>query len=261
MILSFAFATSIIWGYLSYQSSIGQFISSTSASIGAVSNGVLRTAESVEASKDLLDETGKMLTSTRALIIAFKTSAENHAKNAPNYAANLQTASKVSNSLGNIIESLGGKLAGLTVPSGVQIQGVKTVIIMSKPLEKNGLELEAKAGELKAVSETLALWSQTMSGEEQSLSSTIVSESAQVVKVIDAAEKSLAHLKAQDLPKAIIDLKLTSANLSKVSAQVEMVSNSGVALLIVGLLLSLWCIIHSIGALMLLKSPITNTKF
>ena len=258
--ISLILASAIIWGYLSYHSSVGQFVSTIAASIGAVSTGVLRTAESVEASKDLLDETGQMLASTKTLIVAFKTTAENHAKNAPNYASNLQTASKISSSLGNTIEALGGKLTGLSVPSGIQMQGVKPVIIMSSPFVKNGQELTSKAGELKAVGETLALWSQTMASDQQSLSSAIVAESTQALKVIDAAEKTLLQLKSQGLPKAINDLKLASANLSKVSAQVEMASNSAIALLVIGLLLSLWCFIHSLGALLLSKSFTQSTN-
>ena len=62
--ISLLLAAVIIWGYASFQATFGQFISSLAASVGAVSTVVVRTAETVEARQDMLNETQKMLVVT-----------------------------------------------------------------------------------------------------------------------------------------------------------------------------------------------------
>jgi hypothetical protein len=74
------------------------------------------------------------------------------------------------------------------------------------------------------------------------------------MKALVETEKTLERLKSQDLPKAIENLKTTSENLRNLSTQVDSVSNVGAVLLVVGLLLALWCFIHSLGVLLLARS-------
>jgi hypothetical protein len=62
---------------------------------------------------------------------------------------------------------------------------------------------------------------------------------------------TLKRINAQDLPKAIAEMKSTSQELTKVSAQVDMVSKGGVVLLGAGLILAVWCFLNSLGMLML----------
>lgn len=254
LVIGVLLATAVMWGYTSYHASLGLFIHSVAASIEAVSNGVIRTTETVEGSKELLDQTGQLLVVTRNLVNEFRIAAEKQAKNGPQYAAGLDTASKVTGKLANTSDSLGQKLTLLSVPTGIQLQGIKPVFVMSHPWQQEGQELKSFAADFRVASATLAAFSKTIGPDGKSLGSAVIAESEQAIKVIIAAEKTLAQIKTQDLPKAISDLKTTSANLRNISAQIDMVGNGGLILLIIGLLLASWCIVHSLGALMLVNS-------
>ena len=92
LIASFLLAATIIWGYLTYQSSLGQFVHSIAASVEAVSNVMARTAETIESRRDIINQSAQMLVETRKLITEFRNSADNQAKLAPQHAEGLQSA-------------------------------------------------------------------------------------------------------------------------------------------------------------------------
>lgn len=239
---------------MNYQATLGQFVHSVAESIGAVSNVVSRTAETVDARRDLLDQTSQMLVVTRNLVKELRVATENQTKLGPQYAEGLHSASVVTGKLGNSMESLGEGMSRLSVPAGIQMVGMKPVVVMSQPMAKKGQELKDNAREIKAISAGLSGLSETLTHDAKNLSSAFVATTDQALLVLGEVEKTLARIKTQDLPKAIADLKSTSENLRSVSAQVDMVGNVGLILLIVGLLLATWCFLHSVGALMLAKS-------
>ena len=253
LFVSLFLASAIVWGFISYQASLGQFVQSVSATIGAMSNVVARTAETVEARRDLLDQTGQMLVVTRNLINELRVAAENQAKMAPQYAEGIRSASTVLGKLSGPLQAIGDKLMILSVPS-IHMVGVRPVVTMSRPLEKQAQELKTSAQDLKVISESLSGISETIGRDGQKVSSAFIATSEQALKVIAEAEKALAQLKTQDLPKALADLKTTSENLRNISAQVDIVGNVGSVLLIVGLLLSGWCFLNSLGTLVLARS-------
>lgn len=255
LLFSVLLASAMVWGYMSYQASFGQFIHSVAASIGAVSNVVVRTAETIETRRDLLDQTGQMLVVTRNLVKALRVAADNQAKMAPQYAAGLRSASNVSEQLGGSLESIGQVFFGLSLPTSIQMQGMRPVPVMSHPWEKQARDFINKAHDIKAISATLSGISDTLNSDDgKNVSSALVVTSEQALKVISEVEKTLEKLKTQDLPKAIADLRVTSANLSQISTQIDMVGNVGLVLLVVGLLLAGWCFLHSLSALMLANS-------
>lgn len=254
LITSILLASAVVWGYLSYQATLGQFVHSVAASIGAVSDVVSRTAETVDARRDLLDQTGQMLVVTRNLVNELRVATENQTKLGPQYAEGLHSASGVTGKLGNSLESLAEGMSRLSVPAGIQMVGMKPVVVMSQPMAKKGQELRDNAHEIKAISAGLSVLSETLSHDAKNLSAAFIATTDQALLVLTEVEKTLARIKTQDLPKAIADLKSTSENLRSVSAHVDMVGNVGLILLIVGLLLATWCFLHSVGALMLAKS-------
>ena len=251
---SLLLGSAVVWGYSNYQASLGLFLHSVAASVGAVSNVVGRTAETVDTRKELLDQTSQMLVVTRNLVNELRTAAENQTKLGPQYADGLHSASVVTGKLGNSIESLGDGLLRLSLPTGIQMVGMKPVIVMSQPMAKKGQELKDNAHEIKAISASLSGVSDAISRDAKNLSSAFIATADQALLVLTEVEKTLTRIKTQDLPKAIADLKSTSENLSRVSAQVDTVGNAGLILLIVGILLSVWCFLHSVGALMLARS-------
>ena len=251
--VSLLLATAIILGYMTFQASIGQFISSIAASVGAVSTVVIRTAETVEARQDMLDETQKMLVVIRNLIQELRAMAQSQAKLGPQYAAGMKSTSSLLDKLVSPLQAMGEKMVSISIPN-IKIVGIKPVVSMTKPFEDQGKQLQGSAQEVKTVSVTLAGISDSIGKDGQKLSAAFIATSDQAIKVIDETEKTLARLKSQDLPKAIADLKSTSENLRRISAQVDTVSNVGEVMLFVGLLLALWCIVHSLGALLLARS-------
>lgn len=256
---SLLLASAIVWGYVTYQASFGQFIHSVAASIGAVSNVVVRTAETVEARRDLLDQTGKMLVVTKNLINELKVAAENQAKIAPQYAEGMRSASTLAGQLSGTLESIGDGML-FSVPTGIQMNGMKPVVIMSRPLENQARALKATAQNIKVVNASLSGISASISRDGQNLGSTFIATCEQALKVVAEAETTLGRIKTKDLPKAIEDLKTTSENLRNISAQVDIVGNVGLVLLVVGLLLAVWCFLNSLGSLMLASSKTHGSK-
>jgi len=245
---SLLFAAAILWGYATYQASLGQFLQSVSASIGAVSNVVARTAETVEARRDLLSESTQMLVVTRQLINELRAAAENQAKLTPQYADGVRSASSVTSNLSGTFKSIGTGLM-VSLPTGIHWESLKPVVVMSQPLDRPAQQLLQNAQELKAVSDSLSGVANTISRDGQKLSAAVIATSNQALKVIAEIDKSLSRLNAQELPKALEDLRRTSMNLRDISAQVNIVGNIGMALFVVGLLLSVWCFLSSLSAI------------
>jgi len=253
LIISIAIAGAAIWGYTTYQASLGKFTQSVAASIVAVSNVVGRTAETIEAKQSLLDQTGKTLLATRDLVKQFQVSAYNHANNAPQYAAGVRAASNSVSKLGVTIDSMGNGLM-FEIPTDIQWRGVHTTIIKTRPMQPVALEFKAHAQNMKALSATLLAVSDTIGRDGKNLSLSFMTTSEQALKLLEETEKTLGRLKSNDLPKALVDLRETSDNLRSVSEQVNVGGDIGKALLVVGLLLAGWCFLNSLGTLMLVNS-------
>ena len=84
-------------------------------------------------------------------------------------------------------------------------------------------------------------------GDAKGMGAALNETSAQALKVTTEIEKTLDRLKAQDLPKALANLKATSENLQSISRSVDLAGNIGEALLVIGLLLSVWCFLNSLS--------------
>ncbi len=70
--LSVLLAVAIIWGYVNFQASFGQFSRSLATSISAVSDVVIRTAETVEVRQAMLNETQQVLVEARKALTDIK---------------------------------------------------------------------------------------------------------------------------------------------------------------------------------------------
>lgn len=74
-----------------------------------------------------------------------------------------------------------------------------------------------------------------------------IATTQQALRQIAEIERILNRLKTDDLPKAVADLKETTKDLRDASARVDMVSNIGLILLVVGLVLAAWCFVQSVA--------------
>jgi methyl-accepting chemotaxis protein len=260
LFVSLAFAAALAWGYMTYQSSLGQIVQSIATSIGAVSSAVARTAETVESRRELLNQSAQLLAETRKLVNALVVTTENQAKRVPQTAAGLQSAASVTAKLGVVLHKVGDRMMTLSVPTGIRMEGLKPVPVMTRPLEEQAKEAIATALDIKAISESFSSLATTIGSDGQSLSTAVVNTGNQALKVIAEADNALGRLNGQDLPKAIDDLNAVSKNLSVVGTQVELLSTGCVFLLAVGLILAAWCFLNSLGFLMLVigSRPATN---
>jgi ABC-type transporter Mla subunit MlaD len=251
--VSVLLALAIIWGYVNFQASVGQFVRSLAASISAVSDVVIRTAETVEARRALLDETQQVLVDARTLLTAIRATTESMAKQGPQLARGLNATSDFLGQIADPMQSIGDRLMVMSVPN-IQLIGIKPIVTFTRPFEEVGSQLKAEAQRIKAVSASLTGITAAMDQDGQKLGSSLIATSDQTMKALIETEKTLDRLKSQDLPKAIENLKATSENLRNLSTQVDRISNVGPVLLVVGLLLAVWCFLHSLGALLLAHS-------
>lgn len=251
--ISVAIAGAVVWGYTTYQASLGQFTQSVAASITAISNVVGRTAETIEAKQSLLDQTGKTLLATRNLIKELQAIAENQAKIAPQYAEGIRSSSALVGSLSGTLYSIGDGLM-FSVPSDIKVRWGNISVIRSRPLEKQAQALMTNAKNFKVISDSLLAVSTTVGKDGAKLSLAFIATSEQALKMLEETERTLGQIKTNDLPKALADLRKTSENLRSVSEQVNVGGSLSKALLVVGLLLAGWCFFNSLSTLMLVNS-------
>ena len=254
LVFSLLFAAAIIWSYIAFHALVGQFVGSVARSIDAVTVVVIRTAETVEKGQTLLVEMQKNLPATRTLIKELRDQTESQAKLAPQYVEGLRATSKVLNSLHGPLQNIGEELISTSIPTDIRMVGVKPVVTMKKPFEAFGKQLKDSADQTKTVGIALDGLSSSLAKDSRQLSDAFIATSNQAIQVIDEAEKTLARLNTEDMPKAIADLKTTSTELRNMSTQINALPNVGLAILVAGLVLALWCIVHSIGSLMMAKS-------
>jgi hypothetical protein len=250
LVASVAFAVVLLWGYVTFQSSLAQIVQSIVASFGAVSNTVARTAETVEGRRELFNQSAQMLAETRKLIRELVVVTEDQARLAPQTAASLKAAASIAGKLSGLAQAVSDQMM-FSAPSGIRWEGMRPVVVMSRPLEASAGNIRTIAQEIKTVSEGMASIATSIGRDGQNLGGAVVASGNQALKVIAEAEKTLERINAQDLPKAIEELKATSQNLNVVSAQVDMLGKGGVVLLVAGLILAVWCFLNSLGFLML----------
>lgn len=254
ILLSLSLAGVLIWGYVSFQSTTEKLIHSIAASIGAMSNVVIRTAETIQTRTELLDQSEQMSVETRKLIKVLQSAVKNQVAVAPQMAASLRSTSQLTNRLGTSLGSFGDTLVQISIPSTVQMDGFRPVIVMSRPLALRGEELRANAKDILEVGKGLSAASDSVARDVVNLNTSFVTSTEQALKLLVQVENTLTHVKSQDLPKAVADLKFTSEHLRSVSERVDLFGNVGMILFIGGLISSAWCFIHSVGALLLARA-------
>jgi septal ring factor EnvC (AmiA/AmiB activator) len=251
--LSALLAVAIIWGYVNFQASFGQFPRSLATSISAMSDAVIRTAETVEARQAMLNETQQVLVEARKALTDIKAATQRLVSQGTQLTREINATSEVLIQVAGPLQTMGDTLRTLSVPN-IQIVGIKPVVSITRPFEDVGKKFMGLAMNLKSINSTFAKITESINQDGPKVGTDLVTTSEQAMKALIETEKTLERLKSQDLPKAIENLKATSENLRNLSTQVESVSNVGPVLLLVGLLLALWCFIHSLGALLLARS-------
>jgi len=250
LVLSLFLAASIVWSYVTFRSSVGDFMQSMSHSILSASNVITKIAETIKARQLLVDDMTKTLKATRVLVSELQTSAISQGKLLPQYSGNLKYAATLSAELATGVSNLGAGMM-FSVPTKVTMEGVKPILVWTRPLAQQGVALREHAKQIRKFSDSLLSFSQTMNQDGQRLNSAFVATCAETIHLLDDAAKSIAILKRQELPDAIADLEKASLSLKDASSRVHLAEDFLLALLMVGLILSAWCFFHSVSLILL----------
>lgn len=248
LIFSILLATTLLYGYLTYRVPLGQFTESLATSMVSVSNVVETTAETVELNKSLLVSTRQTVVVARGYVQELNAKASNLTKQGPQFVEFVRVASEKIVRLGDSLISVGDGLM-FSAPTDVQLEGMRPVIVMSRPMEAYGQKIKAIAEEIKGLGSGMP----KIANQGVTKASEIASESVQVLRQLDDTEKLLSRLEGHDLPKALLEMKSTSENLRRISQEVSVAGNIGTTILIFGLLLAGWCFLNSLSLLMLVK--------
>lgn len=250
LVISIAIGMATVVFYMNFQSPLEKVVHSIAAAISAVSSVMTRTAETITAKRELLDQTRQLLSTTRESIEKLKELSDRQGGAFPQYSTSLQSTSKLIERVGKTFKSISISMM-FEVPTGIKMNGINPDIVWSKPLSQAAGNLKENAQQLHEISAGLSLVSATFGRDGKALSDLIGRTSAQALMVISNSERTLEQLKAQDLPKAIADLKTTSENLQSVSMEIDRAGKFGIILLIAGLLMSLWCLLNSLSTIAL----------
>lgn len=242
-----------IFGYVEFRTTLGQFSQSMAATIVSTANVIGQTAETVQTKESLFDDALATLVSGRKVVEELRVSAQNQTISAPKYAEGLRVTSEILTGTGDAYSKLGDGLM-FSIPTSIQLEGMKPVLVMSKPLEKNGQSIKADAQNLKSLGASLQAVSSSLAKDSTNLSQAITETSNNAIKLLDETAKTLTRLKSQNLPQAVAELKSASENLHSASRQVNLAGHLGLVLLFAGLLLSGWCFLNSLSVLHLTRS-------
>lgn len=253
MIFSVLLAASFIWAYVTFRYSAGEFMSSMSNSILSASTVLTKIAETIKTRQLLVDDMTRTLRATRKLVFELQASAQTQGKLIPQYSDNLKYAATLSANLASGISNVGDGIM-FSVPTKVSMEGAKPILIWTRPLAQQGLELKAHGKQIKRLSDSLVSFSVMMNQDAQRLNSTFIATCSETIRLLDDVGKSVTVLNRQDLPAAIADLEKASESLKEASNRIHLTQNFSLALLVAGLILSAWCFIHSVGVIMIAKS-------
>lgn len=249
LIFSVLIAATIVYGYVAYRSSFGQFTQALASSISSVSNVVGITAETIETKQSLITSTKQALVASRALVKELNAAALNQTRQAPQLADSIRSASMLTTRLGDTLSSVGDGLMFL-VPTGLEMNGLRPIVVMTRPLKSQGQLLLTDARDIKTVGSGLLALSGTIANDGAKLGAAFAVTGEQALRLLEETEITLDGLQRTDLPKALQEMKSTSENLRNVSQQVNLAENISVAFLVFGLLLSGWCFLNSLSHLL-----------
>lgn len=250
LIVSIVLATAIVIGYVTYRASLGQVIGSLSASVIAISKTVEITADTIASREQLLESTKQTLMQTRSAIKSFSNLAQSQAKQSPQLAREIHAASAVASRLGETLNSIADGLM-FSVPTDIQFEGVKPVLIMSRPLAPRAKKLKLDAHNIQTVSDGLLRTSNTIEKEGQGLGTEFGQLSEQTLKLLEETEKTLDGMQKRELPTAVREMRAAAEQLRIVSKEVDGAGKIGILLFAVGLLLASWIFLNSLGQLAL----------
>ncbi len=147
----------------------------------------------------------------------------------PSYRTALQGANATLLRTATVIENISAAMR-FSAPTSIEMQGIKPIVVMSRPLEPSANELKAQATEIR-----------------------------QVANGLQSAEKSI-----QTMPTLLTDIGKTMASsqaaitqLEPMIGQIEVLMNWGS---LIALLIAIWCFLNSLSTLAMVHNKPTATN-
>lgn len=253
LVVSFLIAGAMIWGYLTFQPPLSQIVRSVASSIGAVSQVLTRTADTVAIRTQLISQTAEMLVVADSQMKELAKVTVSQIKAAPTYAEALKATSDIAGQVGGSLQNISDAMQ-VEVPSGLRMDGARPTLVKSKPFERTGEAFRQQAVRINEISKALDTVSIAISRDAKTVGVAVEKASAQASTLIAEIGATLDRLKESDLPKAVSDLNLISRNLKELQFQVDQADRFGVYLLAIGLLISSWLFLSSLGTLSSLRA-------
>lgn len=245
--ISILLAASIVYGYFSYRTSLGRSIEALAENIASVSTVVETTAETVQLNQSLIESTRQTIVLARVQVKDVNDIASNFAKQAPQYVDDFRIASEKVVHLGDSLNSLADGLI-FPVPTSIQMEGLRPVVVTSTPLAAYAIKLKATAKEIRDFG-TSSIPGIAAKGSRQIAA--VNTTTNELLALLDNSEKLLVRLQGNDLPKALKEMKSTSENFRTISQQVGAAENVSRVLFFIGLLIACWCFLNSLSILYL----------
>ena len=115
-----------------------------------------------------------------------------------------------------------------SVPTGVEMQGVRPLVVMGRPLEQNANEVKSQAADIR-----------------------------QIANGLQSAEKSMQAMPyfLTDVGKTMVSSQAAISQFEPMIGQIELLMNWGS---FIALLIAIWCLMNSISTLALVHSRATS---
>ena len=198
LIVSVGIIATVAYGQLNFRvtwAANGPFIESTRSSL--------------QNAKQSLEQANKSLSTINAEL--------------PSYSAALQGAIATLLRTASAIENISTSMR-FSAPTSIEMQGIKPIIVMTRPLEPSANELQAQATEIR-----------------------------QMVNGLQSAEKSIqtAPSLLADIGKTMVSTQTAITQIEPMIGQIEILMNWGS---LIALLIAVWCLLNSLSILSLAHS-------
>lgn len=198
--------------------------------IATVISGHLKFHDTWVANSPFLESTRSSLQNAKQSLERANESLATVNEELPSYRTALQGANATLLRTATVFEHISTAME-FSVPTSIEMQGLKPIIVRSRPLEQGAIELRAQAAEIRQVSNGL-----------------------------QSAEKSI-----QSTPTLLTDIGKTMASsqaaitqLEPMIGQIEVLMNWGS---LIALLIATWCFLNSLSTLALAFSNTTATHY
>ena len=244
MLASIALAGGVLYGYATYGAPIKQAFESFRASILSVSKVIDITAETLASREELINSTKQTLLQTRAAIEQIRRVISAQTSQAPQRAEELRAASRAIARFGELLDTWGDRLINISVPSRIEFEGLKPMVVLRRPMEPDGANFKANAKDFRTVSDGILQLSKTVEADGVQLGAAFWQLSEQTMKLLEESEKSLRGIQQQALPMAVQEMRRIASQMQSVSNELANVSSVDTTAPLIGLVFSALCFLN-----------------